>query len=213
MLRGALSLLVVIAFALTLALPVFADHHEGKADDSMKGDDNMAVAAMEGTVICVQVDENGDVQTMSEFTECTGTVVMVGSDKVAPIAATKKEMKGMKGGKQSVNMEIAGHTRGWILGSASALDKGGAKEASVSGTLVCLLPNYEDGSVKAVVATGPCTEQEPHMHVVTTSDGQVYAVHGSEDAINQLESMSDRNNVKLQGKIQGDQGAWVLFVN
>ncbi len=210
MIRGALTLSMLV-LALTLALPVFAAHHEGKAHDSMKGDDKMA--AMEGTVICVQVDESGDVQTMSEFTECTGTIVMVGSDKAAAIAAKKDDMKGMKGGKQTVNGEISGHTRGWILGTASALDESGAKEASVSGTIVCLLPNYEEGSVAPVVATGPCGEKDQHLHVVTTSGGQVYALHGSEEAISKLESSTDRNNVELQGKVQGDQGAWVLYVN
>lgn len=210
MLRGALTVSMLV-LALTLALPVFAAHHEGKAHDSMKGDDKMA--AMEGTLICVQVDEEGNVQTMSEFTECTGTVVMVGSDKAAAVAAKKDDMKGMKGGKQTVNGQIAGHTRGWILGTASALDESGAKEASVSGTLVCLLPNYEDGSVQPVVATSPCGEKDQHLHVVTTSGGQVYALHGSEEAISKLESATDRNNVELQGKIQGDQGAWVLYVN
>ena len=210
MLRGALTLSMLV-LALALALPVFAAHHEGKADDSMKGDDKMA--AMEGTLICVQVTESGDVETMSEFTECSGTVVMVGSDKAAVVAAKKDDMKGMKGGKQTVNGEIAGHTRGWILGTASALNESGAKEASVSGALVCLLPNYEDGSVQPVVATSPCGEKDQHLHVVTTSGGQVYALHGSEEAISKLEATSDRNNVELQGKIQGDQGAWVLYVN
>lgn len=205
MLRGALSFLVLFVFALSSALPVLAADNEGKADGGM--------VAMEGTMVCVQVDESGDVQTMSEFTECTGTVVMVSSDKIAAVAATKDDMKGMKGGKQTVNMEITGHTRGWILGSASALDDKGAKEASVSGTLVCLVPNYEDGSVKAVVATGPCGEMDPHMHVVATSDGQVYAVHGSEGAISNMESLSDRSNVELKGQLKGSSGAWVLIVN
>lgn len=210
MFRGALTLSMLV-LALTLALPVFADHHEGKADDSMKGDDKMA--AMEGTLICVQVNESGDVETMSEFTECTGTVVMVGSDKAAAVAAKKDDMKDMKGGKQTVNGEIAGHTRGWILGTASALNESGAKEASVSGTIVCLLPNYEDGSVAPIVASGPCGEKDQHLHVVTTGGGQVYALHGSEAAISQIEASSNRQNVELQGKIQGDQGAWVLYVN
>jgi len=210
MLRGALTLSMLV-LALTLALPVFAAHHEGKDYDSMKGDDKMAV--MEGTLICVQVNESGDVETMSEFSECAGTVVMVGSDKEVAIAAKKDDMKGMKGGKQTVSGELAGHTRGYVLASQSALGEEGAKEASVSGTIVCLLPNYEDGSVDPVVATSPCGEKDPHLHIVVTGGGQVYALHGSEEAISKLESSSDRKNVELQGKVLGDQGAWVLYVN
>ena len=52
-----------------------------------------------------------------------------------------------------------------------------------------------------------------HLHVVKTKSGQVYALHGTEDAIKQLEATSDRENVKLEGQIQGEQGAWVLYVN
>lgn len=212
MLRGALTLSIFV-LALCLAIQVHAAHHEGKKDDSMKKGDDMA--AMEGTLICVQVNESGDVQTMSEFTECSGTVVMVGSDKAAAVAAKKDDHKSFFGikGPQTVEGQLEGHTRGYILASASAIGDEGAKEASISGTIVCLLPNYEDGSVAPVVATGPCGEKDQHLHVVTTSGGQVYALHGSEDAIRKLEESSDRNNVELQGKIQGDQGAWVLYVN
>ena len=207
MFRGALTLSVFV-LALALALPVFA----AKSDDAKKDGD---MAAMEGTMICVQVNESGDVETMAEFTECSGTVVMVGSDKAAAVAAKKDSHKSFFGvkGPQTVEGQLEGHTRGYILASATALDESGAKEASVTGTIVCLLPNYEDGSVAPVVATADCSEKDQHLHVVTTSGGQVYALHGSEEAIRAIESSTERNNVELQGKIQGDQGAWVLYVN
>jgi len=200
MLRGTLSF-VFAAFALVLVF----------AGPSFAQDD-----AMEGTVICVQVDEGGNVQTMTEFTECSGTIVMVGSEKAAAVVATKEEKKrwlSLKGGKQTVGGQLEGHTRGYILASSTALDEKGAKEASVSGALVCLLPNYEAGSVKPVVATGPCGEADPHLHVVTTGGGQVYAVHGSEESIGKLESLSDRSNVELKGQLKGSSGAWILVVN
>ena len=34
-----------------------------------------------------------------------------------------------------------------------------------------------------VVATSPCGEKDQHLHVVHTNDGQVYALHGTEDSI------------------------------
>ena len=89
-------------------------------------------------------------------------------------------------------------------------DKGATQ--TVGGTIVCLLPNYEDGSVQPVVATSPCGEHGQHLHVVHTSDGQVYALHGTEESIKNLEATSDRKNVSLEGKILGEQGAWVLYV-
>ena len=90
-------------------------------------------------------------------------------------------------------------------------DKGATQ--SVEGTLVCLLPNYEDGTVQPIVATAPCGEKDQHLHVVHTNDGQVYALHGTEEAIQNLENSTERDNVKLQGQVQGEQGAWVLYVN
>lgn len=73
--------------------------------------------------------------------------------------------------------------------------------------------NYEDGSVQPVVATSSCGEKDQHLHVVHTNDGQVYALHGTEEAIKNLENSTERENVKLQGQVQGEQGAWILYVN
>ena len=39
---------------------------------------------------------------------------------------------------------------------------------------------------KTVVATAPCGEKDQHLHVVHTNDGQVYALHGTEEAIKNL---------------------------
>jgi len=198
MLRVTLSLSILFAvFAFVVStMPSFAED------------------VVEGTIVCVEIDEAGSMQTMTEFEECKGTLLQMGSDgKLYALAGKKEEVKAMKGTgkKQTVSGELAGHTRGYILASASALRDD--QPATVSGTIVCLLPNYESGNLKQVVASGPCTKIEPHAHVVRTKSGQVYALHGSEDSIRRLEEMSDRQEVDLQGKIQGDQGAWVLYVN
>jgi len=168
--------------------------------------------AMEGTVTCVQADQGGQLQSLTSFEECTGTLVVVTADKSAVVAAPQAQSKAMKGGKQTVAGVLDGHTRGYILASSSALDDKGATQ-TVEGALVCLLPNYEDGTVQPVVATAPCGEKDQHLHVVHTNDGQVYALHGTEEAIKNLENSIDRDNVKLQGQVQGEQGAWVLYVN
>lgn len=166
---------------------------------------------VEGSVICIEVDEEGNAVSKTEYTVCKGTLIVVGKDgKSYVMQATEEEMKTMTMEKKTVSGEISGHTRGWILGSAAAKALP-AEEATVTGTIVCLLPNYEAGTVKPVVATGPCTELTPHSHVITTKGGQVYALHGSEDVIKRIESSSDRTNVDIKGKVQGSQGAWVLF--
>jgi len=202
--------------------PSFADSVDKATDAMQEGQDAMDkgkkmmdmkdVEVMEATVTCIQVDQGGTLTSLTEFEECTGTMVVVTTDKSAAVVAPKAKSKAMKGGKQTVAGELAGHTRGYILASASALDDKGASQ-TVEGTIVCLLPNYEDGTVQPIVATSPCGEHGQHLHVVKTKSGQVYALHGTEDAIKQLEATSDRKNVSLEGKILGEQGAWVLYVN
>jgi hypothetical protein len=229
--KGAILFLFVALAFVMFSAPSFADSVD-KATDAMqegqdmmdkgqgamdKGSDMMEMKdaeVMEATVTCVQVDQGGTLTSLTEFTECTGTMVVVTADKSAAVVAPKAQSAAMKGGKQTVAGELSGHTRGYILASSSALGDKGATE-TVEGTIVCLLPNYEDGTVQPVVATAPCGEDVhgQHLHVVKTKSGQVYALHGSEDAIKQLEATSNRENVKLQGQIQGEQGAWVLYVN
>ena len=197
--RGALSLSILFAvFAFVVASTI-----PGSAQQ-----------VVEGTIVCVEVDAEGNMQTMTEFEECKGTLFQMGADgKMYALVEKAEEAKAMKGTgeKQTVSGELAGNTRGWILASAGALKED--KPTTVTGTIVCLLPNYQAGTVKQVVATGPCTEVDPHAHVVRTKSGQVYALYGSEDAVKKLEEMSDREEVDITGQIQGDQGAWVLFVN
>lgn len=166
----------------------------------------------EGTITCVQADQGGQLQSLTSFEECTGTLVVVTADKSAAVVAPKAHSKSMKGGKQTVAGVLDGHTRGYVLASSSALDDKGTTQ-TVSGALVCLLPNYEDGTVQPVVATAPCSEKDQHLHVVHTDDSQVYALHGTEEAIKNLENSTSRDQVELQGEVQGEQGAWVLYVN
>ena len=233
--KGALLFLFVALAFVMFSAPSFADSVDKATDAMQEGQDMMdkgqgamdkgkgmmdkskdlmdvKAEVMEATVTCVQVDQGGTLTNLTEFEGCTGTMVIVTADKSAAIIAPKAQSAVMKGGKQTVAGELAGHTRGYILASASALDDKGATE-TVEGTIVCLLPNYEDGSVQPVVATSPCGEHGQHLHVVKTKSGQVYALHGTEEAIKNLEATSDRKNVSLEGKILGEQGAWVLYVN
>jgi hypothetical protein len=197
--KGAILFLFVALGLIAFSGQSFADSVDKATDSMQKGSDMMDKA-------------DSQLQSLTSFEECTGTLVVVTADKSAAIVAPHAQSKAMKGGKQTVAGELAGHTRGYILASSSALDDKGATQ-TVEGTLVCLLPNYEDGTVQPVVATASCGEKDQHLHVVHTNDGQVYALHGTEESIKNLENSTERNNVKLQGQVQGEQGAWVLYVN
>lgn len=83
----------------------------------------------------------------------------------------------------------------------------------VQGNVVCLLPDYESGNVKPVIATHDCSGLPPHHHVVVTKD-RVYSLQGLQDGLMKIEQNPHRTNVEITGKIEGsDQTGWVLFVN
>jgi len=83
---------------------------------------------------------------------------------------------------------------------------------TIQGNVVCLLPDYEKGTVKPVIATGPCDGYPPHQHVLVTPT-VVYSLQGLQDGLMKIEQSSNRTNAKITGKVEGsDQTAWVLFV-
>ena len=87
------------------------------------------------------------------------------------------------------------------------------KDDIVVGNVVCLLPDVSKGTVKPVIATGPCNGHDPHSHVIfdtRSKVGNVYAVQGSPEARERLEKTTNRNNVKVKGKFNSDQSAWIL---
>lgn len=90
------------------------------------------------------------------------------------------------------------------------------EEDIIVGNVICLLPNVADGTVKPVIASGPCNGHGQHAHVVLdtrTKEGNVYAVAGSPEAIERLEKTPTRKNVEVKGKIGGNQDAWILSVD
>jgi hypothetical protein len=209
---GSLSLLLLFSFVGYLSTSSVAQEATPEKTDEIK--------SMEGNVYCVELDDKGQIIMKEEWTECKGSLIAAGADGrsyvIQGTVEDEKMIMRQTDKKKTVNGIISGHNRGWILAAASAEHPKpavtSAEDITVKGTIVCLLPNYQAGNFKQVVATGPCTELDQHLHLIQTSDGQVYAIHGSEEAIHRIESMSNRNDVELQGKIQGDQGAWVLFV-
>lgn len=204
---------VMFAFVFSISLSSVARAQEGE----MKGHEGMKkMESIEGKVYCVEEDEKGNLVMKENVEVCKGALVEVGKGgKAYAIKGTSEEasmiMK-QPSATKTVQGTLEGNTRGWVLASESAMPAQPAEETAVTGTIVCLLPNYQSLDFKQVVASGPCNELEPHLHVIKTKSGQVYALEGSESSIHKIESMSERQDVKLQGQIQGEQGAWVLFV-
>ena len=82
----------------------------------------------------------------------------------------------------------------------------------IEGSIVFLLPDYEKGSVKPVIATEPCDGLAPHAHVLVTKEGTVYYLQGLQEGLMKVERSSERKNVKITGKVEGNQNGWILYV-
>jgi len=98
----------------------------------------------------------------------------------------------------------------FICAFSQAADEG---TTTIQGNVICLIPDYANGTVKPVVATHPCDGLPPHQHVLVT-DTAVYSLQGLQDGLKKIEQNPNRTNVQIAGKVQGsEQTGWVLFVN
>ena len=89
------------------------------------------------------------------------------------------------------------------------------KEDFVHGNVVCLVPDLKQGNVSPVIANESCKGHKVHAHVIldtSSSEGDIYAVQGSPDAISRLQSIDDKKNITVKGKISGSQKALILTV-
>jgi hypothetical protein len=98
-----------------------------------------------------------------------------------------------------------------LAGSVFAGQEEG-KKVTVEGNIVCLIPDYQKGTVNPVIATGPCNELPPHHHLLVSKDGKVYTLQGLDQGIKAIETNPHRTNVKITGRAQENPGGWVLFL-
>lgn len=84
----------------------------------------------------------------------------------------------------------------------------------VQGNIVCLIPDRDKGTVKPVIASEQCHGMQPHAHVIVGTKGEhkgfVYGIEGSPEAIEKLEKMEDRTDVKIEGNVSGTERGWIL---
>lgn len=86
---------------------------------------------------------------------------------------------------------------------------------SITGNVICLLPDRDKGTIIPVIATEPCSGHGAHTHVILdtrTPEGNVYAVQGSPEAIKRLEMTSNRKNVEVKGKISAAETGGIIVI-
>jgi len=102
---------------------------------------------------------------------------------------------------------------GVVLASISTVPAFAADdEVIVQGNVVCLVYDKK-GNVTPVIATGPCDGYPPHQHILVTQEGTVYNLQGLEDGLVKIAKMPQRTDVKIKGKVQGNQYGWILVVD
>ena len=178
-----------------------------------------------GNIVCVELNETGEAAVREDFTQCGGIVYMIGVDgKISSIHGSEEEMKELSSSSKTrmgyrlplrLKGTDAGHQRAWRLymGSLEPLDGGGSEEVTVTGTIYCIFPDYGEGSVKPMIAVEPCNGYEGHAHLIYTNEGRTYAIHGPHEKIAAIEKTAKRKNVSLSGKVQGNNGGWILYID
>ncbi len=201
-------------FPILFALGVFSLTSFAQTDDEQ---------IVRGQIVCVQLDETGTAGVSEEFTECSGLIYLLGVDgNLYSLHGSEEEMQKIKQGSKSrmgyrlplrLKGKTVGHQRAWQIYTPSLDPEDSSIKTLVTGTVLCLFPNYNAGTVNPKVADGPCNEAEPHAHFIKTDEGKIYALQGSLEDIESIEKTPDRENITLTGVLKANNSGWILYVN
>jgi hypothetical protein len=181
------------------------------------------VRIVRGNLACVQLDETGKANVSKEFTECKGLLYVIGVEgNLYSLHGSDEEMekitessKSRMGYRLPLRLKgiTGGHQRAWHLYTPSLKPQDNSVKTTVTGSVLCVFPNYKEGDVSPVIAEGPCNEYEPHAHFLYTNEGQIYALHGSHEKIVSFEKNPQRENITLKGKLGGNENGWIFYVD
>ena len=82
----------------------------------------------------------------------------------------------------------------------------------VEGTVICLIPDYQKGTVNPVVG-GPCNGMPAHSHLLLGKDNKVYILQGLESSLMAIQKNPNHTDVKIMGQVEQTPGGWVLHVD
>lgn len=86
------------------------------------------------------------------------------------------------------------------------------EKVTVEGTVICLIPDYQKGTVNPVIANGPCSRMQEHSHLLVSKEGKVYYLQGLEKGLMEIEKNPKRTDVKITGMAEKTAGGWILYV-
>ncbi len=101
----------------------------------------------------------------------------------------------------------------FALAVSSSFGSEKAQEVTVEGNVICLIPDYEKGTVNPVIANEPCSGEAPHSHILVGKDGKVYNLQGLQEGLMKIQAAPNHTGVKIAGKVEQTPGGWILYVN
>ncbi|NIP39411.1 MAG: hypothetical protein GWM89_10245, partial [Candidatus Dadabacteria bacterium] len=170
---------------------------------------------IEGYLICIASDGEGNIKIEAEFSECSGGIALVNlENEIYTISGTQNNLDKLNDAPkrrmgvlmdQNVTGTIHGHKRAlhMMVGSAKYIDTG--KTEKKKGTIYCLFPDYKKSYMNYKLTNKPCFNARPHAHFLHTDDNEIIAITGSEEHIKHVESTTERKGVYLTGNISGSK--------
>jgi len=171
---------------------------------------------IEGNMLCVDRDNDGNIIVDEKYTECNGVLVVVSSNgNIYTLTGSKEDIKKQHRNikdNNKISGQVYGNQRAWLL-DVSRSDSGELEKSeskTIKGDIYCLLPNPFKLSAKAILSSDSCNGLPPHSHVISTREGELYSVVGPEKKIVEIEK-NPKNDLLLKGKIRFNEGRLVIY--
>lgn len=173
---------------------------------------------IEGQIFCVEQDNEGKVNSIIQYANCRGVLLVLDKDgKPYTLSGSKKEIQMLAKDPERIKRikgNISGNNRAWLfsMSSLEPLKPEKTEEVTIEGDMVCLIPAPDRENVLAVISTEPCSEDEPHAHVIKTPEGTIYSIHGPEEKMIEIEKSPNRKNVSLTGTVKKTETGSIIFI-
>jgi hypothetical protein len=169
-----------------------------------------------GSIVCVENNSFGKVNTIYKYNDCVGVLVVLGKDgKIYALSGPDEQIKEIERNPDKIKKlkgQIRGNERAWIFNTSTLkpIKEETVFQQEIKGDLYCLLPDSENKNIKAIISNESCNTHEPHAHVISTKDGEIYTIHGDESKIYELEKTVNRTDVVLKGGLKKKSSELVL---
>ncbi len=169
-----------------------------------------------GSIVCVENNRFGKVNTIYKYNSCDGVLIVLGKDgKIYALSGPEQEIKEIEQSPEKIKKlkgQIRGNERSWIFNTSTLkpIKEETVFQQEIKGDLYCLLPDSENKNIKAIISNESCNTHEPHAHVISTKDGEIYTIHGDESKIYELEKTVNRTDVVLKGGLKKKSSELVL---